>query len=450
MLGGFLTKVFGKFQSKQEVKKYTLLGVTFGVLIATYWALRPLKDGIFQSVVGADYQPYAKMLSLVVVLGLIMVYGKLVDMFPRHKVFYILTGCYALGAFLFYFLLSNPSIGIPNTVESPARIIGWAWYIFVESAGTLLVPLFWAFSTDASTADSAKRGFPLIMLCAQIGNIIGPWLLRANRLGFSGPTGSAPVVAIIGFMFLAVGLLIWVFMRVTPKSEFHVSEESKEKKPGFFDGLKLLLTKGYLFGIFLFLLAFEAVATIIDFYFKVQVKNAFPTEAARSGYLAEFAVVTGIVSTLCLLFGINNIQRKLGMRASLIATPLLMVMGIVVWRVYPQMSIVFWVLVAFKAINYALNQPSIKQLYIPTSKDARYKAQAWIEVFGSRGSKALGSGINATKLPIMNAFGAVSGASIFMTIASVASFGLLGLWVLVAFYVSAKYNKAVKEDSVVC
>ncbi len=450
MLKGFLSKVFGNFQSKEEVKKYTLLGITFGVLIATYWALRPLKDGIFQSIVGADYQPYAKMLSLVVVLCLIMVYGKLVDMLPRHKVFYLLTVFYALGAFIFYLLLSNSSIGIPNTVESPTRIIGWAWYLFVESAGTLLVPLFWAFSTDASTADSAKRGFPLIMLCAQVGNIIGPWLLRAKRLGFTGSTGSAPVVAIIGFMFLAVGLLIWIFMQVTPKSEFHVVEDSKEKKPGFLEGLRLLLTQGYLFGIFVFLLAFEAVTTIVDFYFKVQVKTAFDTEALRSEYLAQFAVVTGIVSTLCLLLGISNIQRKLGMRASLVTMPLLMIAGIIVWRIYPQMSIVFWILVAFKAINYALNQPSIKQLYIPTSKDARYKAQAWIEVFGGRGSKALGSGINATKLPLVKAYGAITGASFFMTIASVTSFGLLGLWVLVAFYVSGKYDKAVKNDEVVC
>ena len=51
-------------------------------------------------------------------------------------------------------------------------------------------------------------------------------------------------------------------------------------------------------------------------------------------------------------------------------------------------------MVASKAINYALNSPSMKQLYIPTTKDVRYKSQAWIESFGSRGSKAAGSGIN--------------------------------------------------------
>jgi len=449
MLKGLLTKVLGTFESREEVKKYALLGITFGVLIAAYWALRPMKDGIFQGIVGVDWTPYAKMLSLVVVLGLIGIYGKLVDWLPRHKVFYLLVGVYALGAILFAYFLSHPAYGIPNTVQSPARIIGWLWYVFVESIGTMMVPLFWAFSADVSTADSAKRGFPLIMLCAQFGNIVGPWFLRAKRLGF---VNSAPVIAIAGVLLLVVGALIWLFMRVTPKSEFHVApQEDKKEKPGFLEGLKLLLTNGYLLGIFVFLLAFEAVTTIVDFYFKFKVSAAFPDELMRSDYFATFAVITGLLSFFSLLFGISNIQRKLGMRASLITLPLLMAAGVVIWYCYPVMLVAGLVVVTFKGFNYALNQPSIKQLYIPTSKDTRYKAQAWIEVFGNRGSKTVGSSINALKLPLSKGpWGEAAGFSMYLTVASVASFGLLGLWILVAFYVSQKYNKAIAENKVVC
>jgi len=450
MLKGLLTKIFGKFESREEAKKYALLGITFGVFIAAYWGLRPLKDGIFQGIVGVDYTPYAKMCSLVVVLVLIGIYGKLVDWLPRNRVFYLLTGVYALGAILFAYFLSHPLYGIPNTVESPARIIGWLWYVFVESIGTMIVPLFWAFSADVSTADSAKRGFPLIMLCAQFGNIVGPWFLRAKRLGF---VNSAPVIAIAGILLLVVGALIWVFMRVTPKSEFHVApqeERGKKEAPGFFEGLKLLLTNGYLLGIFVFLLAFEAVTTILDFYFKFKVRAAFSDELMRSDYLATFAVITGLLSFFSLLFGIGNIQRKLGMRVSLITLPLLMAVGVVVWYLSPVMLVTGLVVVAFKGLNYALNQPSIKQLYIPTSKDTRYKAQAWIEVFGNRGSKTVGSSVNALKLPLSNCYGPATGLFMYLGLASVASFGLLGLWILVAFYVSAKYDKAIKEDTVVC
>ncbi len=452
MLSGLLTKIFGKFHSREEVKKYVLLGFIFGAIIATYWAMRPLKNSIFGGIVGVDYIPRVKMISLLVILVLVFLYTKLVDLFPRNKVFYILATIYAVAALGFAYFLNHPAYGLANTVESPTRIIGWLWYIYVESFGTIWVPLFWAFSADVSTPDSAKRGFPMVMLFAQIGNIFGPWLLRGKKLGF---TSDAPVVAIIASLILFIGALIWLFMHVIPSSElmgYQAKDEGaveKKKKPGFFEGFKLLLSHGYLLGIFMFLFAFEVVNTIIDFYFNILAKSAYPNTLDRSDFLAQFAIVVGIVSSLSIIFGISNIQRKLGMKASLITMPLLVAAGVIFWRLNPTLSITFGVLVALKAINYALNQPSIKQLYIPTTKDTRYKAQAWIEVFGSRGSKASGSAINDFKLRFTNWFGG-AGLPYFLTMATAVSLGLAGIWVIVAIYVSAKYNKAIKEDTVVC
>jgi ATP:ADP antiporter, AAA family len=448
MLKKIFSKFFGKFENREEVKKYALLGIIFGLLIATYWGLRPLKDGIFFGIVGADYQPIAKYFSLAIILVFVTIYGKLIDKISRDKIFYLLVALYAIGAFIFSFLLSNPTVGIPNTVESPTRILGWAWYIFVESIGTMFVPLFWAFAADVSTKDSARRGFPFIALCAQFGNIVGPWFLRATRLGFK---NSAPIVAIAGLLLIGVGILVWIFMLVTPKSEFHmVNQTPPDEKPGFFEGLKLLTTKGYLMGIFIFMLAFETINTVIEYYFKLKVKAQFPDELLRSNYLATFAVITGLLSFFCLLFGVSNIQRKLGMRASLITLPFIMIGGITIWWFIPTLLVSGIVVVIFKGLNYSINQPSVKQLYIPTSEDTRYKAQAWIEVFGSRGSKTIGSMINNLKLPLTNYLGATTGLTVFLSIASLTSFSLLALWIFIAFFVSAQYNKAIKDDTLVC
>eukprot|EP00540_Astrosyne_radiata_P023088 CAMPEP_0116863820 /NCGR_PEP_ID=MMETSP0418-20121206/24456_1 /TAXON_ID=1158023 /ORGANISM="Astrosyne radiata, Strain 13vi08-1A" /LENGTH=176 /DNA_ID=CAMNT_0004498927 /DNA_START=36 /DNA_END=566 /DNA_ORIENTATION=+ len=44
-----------------------------------------------------------------------------------------------------------------------------------------------------------------------------------------------------------------------------------------------------------------------------------------------------------------------------------------------------------KACSYSLNNPTKEMLYQPTSLAVRYKAKSWIDIFGARGSKALGS-----------------------------------------------------------
>ncbi len=454
MLKRIATALWGNFESSAELKKFGFLAVIFGLIIGTYWTLRPMKDSIFNAIVGMDYQPWAKMLSLLVIFPLVIAYSKLIDKYPRHKVFYILISIYAFLAFIFYLAFSNASLGLANTMQSPLRILGWVWYVFVESFGSLIVALFWAFTTDTTKPDSAKRGFPIIALFGQIGNILGPLLLNPRQLGFA---NSAPLVAICSGLMIFLGILFWIFMRVTPKDqlagfqEADEKEEEKKEEPGFLEGLKLLVSQGYLLGIFLIITIYEVIVTILDYHFKSTVAATFTSEAAVSSYLAQYAWMTGVVSTLCVLFGINNIQRHLGMKASLVLLPLLVTGAVLVVKFNPTaLVIAFWIMVISKAVNYALNQPTLKQLYIPTSKDTKYKAQAWIEMFGSRGSKGIGSVINTFRATFKMKYGIVEGVVRFLTLSSIISLGCIGCWLFIALYVAKTYDNAIKEKRIVC
>jgi ATP:ADP antiporter, AAA family len=445
--------LWGNFESWDEVKKFGLLGTIFGLIIGTYWALRPIKDSIFGAIVGVEYQPKAKFLSLFIIFPLVIIYSKLIDKYPRQRVFYILTIIYGLAALLFAWYFSHPVYGLANKVEDPTRIIGWLWYVYVESFGSLIVALFWAISTDITTEEAAKRGFPLISLLGQTGNIVGPLLLNAKRWGFA---HSGPIVAITAVMTFAMAILMWVFMTVTPKSQLQGQkfEGSKEvesgEEPGFLEGLKLLVTKPYLLGIFLIVTIYEIIVTVFDFQLKYMAKQAYPLEVDNAEFLTQFAVMTGIVSMLCVLFGINNIQRRLGMVASLVVTPILVIAAVIGLKFFPVLGVVFWIMVVAKAVNYALNQPTLKQLYIPTTKETKYKAQAWSDMFGSRGSKAAGSGINNLLPYYKSKFGSVGGLDAFLTMSSLISLGLIGGWLFVVVYVARTYNKAVAEKRVVC
>ncbi len=424
------------------------LAAIFGLIIGTYWTLRPMKDSIFNAIIGGkSFLWSAKIVSLLINVPLVIIYSKLTDIFPRHKFFCFLTAFYGILTLGFAWTFSHETIGLANTVASPDRYIGWAWYVFVESFGSLVVALFWAFTTDITKPDAAKRGFPIIVLFAQLANIIFPFVFTAKRLNFA---NSAPVVAICaGFMFL-LSLLMLNFIRTTPEKDLVgyaagniESTEEEKSEPGFFDGLKLLLTKGYLFGIFLIISIYEIIVTIVDNHFKVTAFATFSTEAEVSEFLSQYAYTTGIVAFLCVLLGINNIQRKMGMTASLVLLPPLVGLAILMIKFNPgSLHIAFWIMVFSKAVNYALNQPTIKQLYIPTTKDTKYKATAWIETFGSRLSKAFGSA-SAGLRPVL-------GVASFLSIAAAGSMGLIALWIYIAMYVGKKYNKAIKDDTVVC
>lgn len=440
---GFLKKWFGDF-TKEEFKKYFLLGLTFAVIIGVYWTLRPLKDAIFGSVVGGgSYLAMAKIVSLILLFPVVAIYGKLLHRFPRHRMLYFMLALYAVLMVFWGIVFALPGIGLSNTVTSAWRFSGWLWYVFVESFGSLVVALFWAFTADISDHKSAKYGFPLIVLIGQIGGIIAPKYL--TKLPQLWGTTNAPLVCLMSVFIVLCIVLVALFMHVMPKEElkgFNSDHKDEPEEPGFLDGLKLLVSHKYLLGMFAIVFFFEVITTFLDFNFKIRVLELLSSDTARSAYLGDFASTVNLVSFLCILFGINNIQRWLGLRTALALIPVCIGGAVVMLRFYDDINVLMWLVVGAKAIGYALNSPTMKQLYIPTSNDAKYKSQAWIEAFGSRGAKASSSGFNALR--------GILGAEAYIAILFYFSLGILAAWFYIALYLSKQYNTAIKENRTVC
>jgi AAA family ATP:ADP antiporter len=107
-------------------------------------------------------------------------------------------------------------------------------------------------------------------------------------------------------------------------------------------------------------------------------------------------------------------------------------------------------MVGSKAINYALNGPAMKQLYIPTTPDVRFKSQAWIETFGSRGSKGIGSGFNSLLGGFQKALGEAAGRARHVALSSYFGFAMVALWFFIAIYLGRTYKQAVDQKKVVC
>jgi AAA family ATP:ADP antiporter len=439
-----LKSFFGGSLQKEERKKFFLLSVIFGITIGVYWLLRPLKDGVFLTMVGTHYLPWVKLLSVVVVIPVVMIYSKLVDRFPRHVVLYILSVFYALLAIVFAIFILTPEIGLTNTVSDPSRVIGWAFYLYVETFGTIMAALFWAFVSDTTTPDAAKRGYSVIVMGAQMGAVCFP--LVSKYIIHTAGTGYAILFGVAILCFLP--LVVFYYMHHIGHSQmegFKADErsplEGKHAKAGFLEGLRLLLTKPYLLGIFVIVSFYEVINAILDYQFKALAKISY-TGDALSGFLTNFAIVTNLIGLICVLAGIDRIGRTLGFGKTLVLLPLLVGVCVVSMSFYPFLIVAFGVMAIQKSFNYSLNQPVKEQLYIPTTKDTKYKAKAWIDMFGSRLSKGGASVINSTR--------GILGAEGFIVFSLLVSFGLIGIWVVAALFVGRVHAQALREDRVVC
>ncbi len=447
---------FGNFE-KEEFKKFLRMGLIFALIIGVYWTLRPLKDAIFIQLVGKYQLPFAKTASVIALLPLVMFYTKLLEKTSRERMLVILPSFYGIAVLCFGALML--AVQSPLNDASPlwvtgSKIVGYVWYLFVESFGSLVVALFWAFAADTTEPTSAKRGFPLVVAIGQMGGILLPYGVGGlpYRLGLA---TDALSMTILGVLTLLIIPLIYYFLRVTPSkllTSFHgKNEKSEEKKqePGFLEGLKLLLKNRYLLGIFAANFIYEVVITIFDFNFKISASSEY-SGVALSNYLSLYGSSVNTVSLACLLLGISNVTRFLGVGIALASMPVIVACALLGFLSLDSLTFLFGLMVGSKAINYALNGPALKQLYVPTTPDVKFKAQAWIETFGSRSSKQAGSVFNMSLAPLQKAFGALAGRSHYLMLSGILCFPLLALWLLIAVYLGRTFRKAINEKKVVC
>lgn len=454
--------MFGTFE-REEFKKFLRMGLIFSFIIGSYWTMRVLKDAVFTKLVGIEYQPWAKTVSLILLIPTLMIYTKLLDRFSREKTFYILATYYGVATIVFALLMINPVTGMaaPETITARTgiaafctKLLGYLFYSFVESYGSLIVALFWAIASDTTLPESAKKGFSLVVAIGQVGGIVGPKYVTKFPRWLNFQT-DAVAVAVCAFLTLSLIYLMKRFLTITPKellTSFHGTDEKKleqEQEPGFFEGLQLLFKHRYLLSIFGILFFFEFIVTIFDFHFKVLASQVYKGQAL-SEYWGEYGSAVNLVALICLLLGVSNITRWLGIGIALVLMPLIFTGAVFGFLTFSNLTFLFSLMVGSKAINYALNGPALKQLYIPTTHDVRFKSQAWIETFGSRGSKEAGALFNMTYKPMCARLGFELGRARHVMVSAVISFALIAIWALNALYLGRTYNKAVEEKRTVC
>ena len=450
---------FGTFD-REEFKKFLRLGMIFALMIGVYWTLRSLKDAVFIQLVGSVQIPFAKTISVFALLPLVMFYTKLLEKYSKEKMLVILPLFYGSTMFLLSILMilfqkdQAVSSTSPFLVVAATKTLGYFFYVFVESFGSLVIALFWAFSTSTTMANSAKKGFPLVVAIGQMGGIFLPYSIGGlpHRLGME---TDALSMILVGAMILSIIPAFRYFLQKTPKTlltAFHGDNEEsvkKEQEPSFLEGLLLLLKNKYLLAIFSANFIYEVVVTIFDFNFKITASSMY-SGVALSNYLSIYSSSVNVVSLLCLLLGISNITRFLGVGVALSAMPIIFGGAIFGFLHVHSLHFLFALMVGCKAINYALNGPALKQLYIPTTPDVKSKAQAWIETFGSRSSKQAGSLFNMTLKPLQATLGATLGRAKYLSMCGTICFPLLGVWLFITIFLGKSFHKAVKTNQVIC
>lgn len=427
-----------------ELKKFLMLAMGFFFLIGPYWLLKTLKDSIFVNTVGPEHHPTVKILSVLLSLPLVLCYSKLVDLMSKEKMVYFLVGLYGTLGMLFVYFFYHPTIGLANTTTSSTRMIGWLFFLYVESYISLMISLYWAFINDITTPESAKKGYGLIIFGSQLGGfafiVLGDILSADASLYAS----RGPLISLIAVSCLLIMAPITYFLHRTVNKEtlksyqdrVNYQEEPKNAGISFLDGLKVILTHPYVAGIFSLIFFHELISTVMNYQMLWLAKSTYADAGLVNKFFFDYALAVQAIACGFALVGTSFFQRRFGITFCIVAYPILLGTSIIWYLFAPSLQTIFYVMLIAKAINFAFNQPAKEVLYIPTSKNIKYKSKAWVDMFGLRFAKASGSVLNK-----------LAGQAIGITGLIVISF--IGIWAALANIVGKHFQKAVNEKRVI-
>ena len=428
----FTRSLWGNFRNENERRKFTRLALIFACMISLCALLHPLKDVLFLNVVGVEWLPYVRWISLIALIPALFLYAGFIDYFSRHNIFYGLCAVGSIVTLVFAGLVKF----------FPHQILGWMWYAFTEVFVSLFIALFWSFVADISTPEDAKSGYALIIVGAQCGAVGAPLLLCP----FVASWGIIPILLIISVGLIGVGVLMYWFIQVTPAEYlkgfcYEESHKESSEKTGFLEGLKLIGSSGYLMGLALIISLCDMIITLLEYHVKIKAAHVYAGKEELIEFFFRLTLYANSVALLSLLLGFGAFARWLGVGRSLLLLPIAIAVGVVVMGASDSLMISMITLVCFKGISYALDKPTREQLYVPTSMQVKYKAKSWIDTFGSRLSKGLGSSVHMLR-PMLQ--------SGFIVVSSMFCLGFIGVWIVVAVYVARIYRRAIEGNELIC
>lgn len=448
--------------NKRDLFKIFLLSLAFFCVIGAYTILKELKDILFTQFVGSGVLGDVKFISMFMLIPATLLYAKLVDSMSRFRLLCLYSGLYGFVGLIIAYYLADPVIGLPNTVASYDRWFGWFIYLFYEGAVPFVVSLFWSFSNSVTSPETAKKGYPLMIAASKLGGMFTAglaWMLLTptgiiGNIGFTDIFIHQLLLALASIMLCAAPVIVYYLLKLGNQENLHgyqavykaekKEEEEGTSQTGMLSGLMIMFQQPYILAIFAMIFFYEMLNVVISFQRIIILKSAAADSIGGfSGLMFEQRMIIHCIGFFVSFFGTRVLLKVLGERMCLLLNPIFIGLLLIYFMMAHDVNAVLVVYTGLGVLNYAFASPLRESLYIPTVKDIKYKSKSWIDSFGMKISKTVSSAFIKS---VKN----IAPGSMLFNIVYISFFSsVIGLWILVAWWLGKRYTQAIENNEVI-
>jgi ATP:ADP antiporter, AAA family len=436
---GPLDRFLGMFTEVRGGEGLTALLLMLNVflLLAAYYLLKTIREPLILSVPGgAEVKSYSAAATAGLLMLLVPLYSAVASRVSRVKLINGVT-LFFIACLVAFFALSG--MGVP---------IGVAFFIWVGIFSLMVIAQLWAFATDLYTVEQGKRLFAIVGFGASLGAIAGSFATGQLVKQFGPYPFMLGAAALLGLCMLLTNT---VNVREKRRRETmpaaaagteHDVAEPDAKVTGR-SGFALVFTDRYLLLIAFLMLVYNLVNTNGEYILGKTVVMLYTQAhgAAATGGLDEkkvigefygnFFTLVNLVAAAIQLFFVSRILKHFGVRVALFVLPIVAMGGYIAMAFIPLLSFIRVAKMAENSLDYSLQNTTRNALYLPTSREAKYKAKQANDTFFVRFGDVVSAGI---------VFAGTAWLGFAPKQFAIVNVALIVIWLLLALFIGRRFR----------
>jgi AAA family ATP:ADP antiporter len=406
-----------------------LLTVNVFLLLAGYSLMKPARDGLILTEGGAEAASYSAAAQAVLLMGVVPLYGWLGTRVVRIRLISIM---------MLFFAATLVAFSVAG--RAGARE-GVAFYVWLGIINVFIVSQFWAFANDIYTEGQGRRLFPMIGVGQSLGAwvgaaTVGPLVIGLNYTPYT--------LMALGAVVLVVALAITLVVNRRETARAEPQAIAADRTPlGPQGGFELVLKDRYLLWIAVLIVLLNVVNTtggyVLNRLIVGEAAARFGTApadlAASRQFVTAFSgsiiATVNLVGFLLQLFVTSRVIRLMGVRGALFILPVLALVNYSIIAVAPILVVVRVGKILENSVDYSIQNTLRQALFLPTSRESKYKAKAAIDTFFTRAGDVVSAGFVA--------LGQVVGATV--PVFAWLNVALTAVWLWVAGQIAKEHRK---------
>jgi len=385
-----LDRLLRVFSDVRAGESTTVLLMTFNLFLALvgYYVIKTVREPLILASGGAEMKSYAAAVQAVVLMGLVPFYGWFTTKVDRSRL---------IRGVILFFIVCIELFYLGAWLDVP--MLGFAFFVWVGIFSLAIVAQFWSYANDLYDQGAGSRLFPIIAVGATVGSMAGS---KVAQVLFDLGIGAYNMMQIAAGLLL-VHLVLYAVIERRPaptKTDTAVAETGALSGGG---GFTLVFRSRYLMLIGLVLILLNLVNTTGEYILGSTVvaaaQQALPngSEAEIEGYIGafygQFFFYVNLAAVVLQAFVVSRIVKYTGMTGVLLALPIVALGAYGLIAAGIGFATLRWAKTAENATDYSVMNTAKALLWLPTTREEKYKAKQAIDTFFVRFGDVISAGL---------------------------------------------------------